>query len=147
MKKHITLIILSVFFLAANAKTTSFPIPVTKTRSYAEEGIKVKLILGGKTYDLITYNLNYSAADKSKQDIPVSPSPLLLNNGVNSVNVTIRSSKIDQDLMDWILSPDSNTKDGQIIITDADAGKTLKTITFSSLKPANYNESIRNKCL
>lgn len=144
MKKHTLLLAFSLIFLAASAKTTSLPIPVTNTKIYADEGVKVRLILGGKTYDLLSYNLNYSAADRSKTDIPVNSSPLILNNTVNSINVTLRSTKIDQELMDWILSPDSNTKDGQIVITDADAGKTLKTINFSSLKPANYNENLYN---
>ncbi len=144
MKKHITLIIFSFIFLASNAKP--LPLPVN-TKIIADEGIKLKLTLSGKTYDLISYNLNYIAADKSKQDAPGSTSIIttsILAPTVNNLNVSLRTSKLDQELMDWILTPNGSEKDGQIQIIDADAGKVLKTISFNSLKPANYTESFYN---
>lgn len=146
MKKHITLIILSLIFLASNAKPLPFPVKFTNAIN-ADEGIKLKLTLGGKSYDLISYNLSYIASDKSKADAPGSTSIIttsILAPTVNNLNVSLRTSKLDQELMDWILAPSSSEKDGQVQIIDTDAGKVLKTITFNSLKPANYSESFYN---
>ncbi|WP_299497967.1 type VI secretion system tube protein TssD [Mucilaginibacter sp.] len=65
-------------------------------------------------------------------------------NQANNISVTIKSSKIDQELMDWILSTDKEAKSGQIIITDGESGKTSKTITFTDLKASSYTENMYN---
>ena len=138
MKKPLVLIFsLVLLFFAAKATNTHFSTTPATTTIADDEGIKVKLTLAGKTYDLVSYTLNYTAVDKSRLDaMPVNA----LNN-INVLSVTIKSSKIDQELIDWILSPDSFGKDGQIVITDGESGKTLKTLTFSFLKPNSYTEN------
>src|SRR6187402_2696155 len=102
MKKPLVLIFSVVLlFFAAKAADTRFL--TTHTTTIADdEGIKVKFTLGGKTYDLVNYTLNYTAIDRSRLDAK----PVNNLNNINILSVTIKSSKIDQELMDWILSPE-----------------------------------------
>ena len=109
----------------------------------ADEGISIKLVLGNKTYDVISYNLNFTATDKEKST-PITTNGFSYMNQSNTIGITIRSSKIDQDFMNWLLSDNAEPKDGQLIITDNENGKLLKTITLTVLKSAFYNESMYN---
>jgi hypothetical protein len=102
-----------------------------------DDGTKFKLILGNKTYELQMYNLSYvpASTEKSKTEMPVNIYQS------NTLNVNLRTSKIDQELMDWLLDPEQSPKDGQIIAYDADTNKPIRTITFTGAKTASYNEN------
>ncbi|RYY07661.1 MAG: hypothetical protein EOP43_02600 [Sphingobacteriaceae bacterium] len=107
-----------------------------------DEGVKIKLIFNNKTYELQSYNLNYNRVDNSKSDGAINNVPAYVYPYQKSnINLNLRSSKIDQELLNWLLSPEQQTKDGQIIVTDGDTGKILKTVTFTGSNTANYNEN------
>lgn len=108
-----------------------------ETNLIFDEGVKIKLILNGKTYELQAYNLTYVRDDHNKSDGPFLGSSYQKS----SINLTLRSSKIDQELLNWILSAQQDAKDGQIIVTDGDNGKTTKTVTFTGANTASYNEN------
>ena len=141
MKKHIvfTLVLLLPFFLSLKANSLTF-----SDLSYAsladDEGFKARITLGGKTYDLLNYSLNFNGVDKVKLDAM----PLNTTLNINILSVGIKTSKVDQELMDWILTSGGTPKDGQIVITNSETGKVVKTITFTLLKPNTYNESFYN---
>ncbi len=136
MKKafSILLIAASVFILPAMAKKPAFKSNGHNKNLFLDEGTKIKLILDGKTFDLQSYNLNYYVppVDKSTT-VPVYQS--------SAVMVNLRSSKIDQELLDWILSPDAKPKDAQIIVYEEDTNKTVRKIILTGVKPASYTEN------
>lgn len=142
MKKQLILLTLCTGLLAFNTNATRLPAThhASLTKTIFDEGTKAKLVLGGKTYDVITYNLNFTALDKTKgTDVPLQTYPGL--NVFNGITLSIRSAKIDQELLDWLTSTDGAPKDGQIIITDVETGKTLKTLNLSGLRPSTYNDN------
>jgi Hemolysin coregulated protein Hcp (TssD) len=136
MKKafYILTILATVFIVPATAKKLATGYHHYNKNVRFEENPKIKLILDGKTYEVQNYNLAFYAP------IPDKPSTTTLYQ-TNSINISIRSSKIDQDLLNWILAPDPAPKNGQIIIYDADTNKTIRTITLTGLKTGNYNEN------
>jgi hypothetical protein len=125
----------------SSAKTLS-DFSYLKVVSDFDEGVKIKLVFNNKTYELQAYNLNYIRVDNSKSDVVSSNvSGYVYPYQKSNINLTLRSSKIDQELLNWLLSPDQQPKDGQIIVTDGDSGKILKTVTFTGSNTANYNEN------
>jgi len=141
MKKHIvfTLLLLLPFFLTLKANSSTIPgLPYANLAD--DEGFKARITLGGKTYDLLNYSFSFNGVDKTKLDAM----PLNTTLNINILSVGIKSSKVDQELMDWILTSGGTPKDGQIVITNSETGKTVKTITFTLLRPNTYNESFYN---
>ncbi|MDB5287359.1 MAG: hypothetical protein JWR05_2308 [Mucilaginibacter sp.] len=138
MKKTFYLIcVLSLFLTVSFAANNSNGKPNPAFTKYAyDEGSKIKLIIGDKTYELQSYNLIYAITDKSKSDLP--PSNYFQT---NNISFSIRSSKIDAEFINWILNPDQQSKDGQIIISDSETGKVTRTITFTGAKTNTYTEN------
>lgn len=146
MKKHFFLAVLFIASLSVTAKTIkpANPATLTANKKHLDEGVKITLVLDDKTYEIASYSLNYISKDKTATPaIPAPVNPLPYYNSVNNLGVTIRTSKIDQALLDWILSADRVAKEGKIIIVDSESGKT-KTLTLKSIKPAGYTESFYN---
>lgn len=141
--KKLVIVLMLIFSTIAYSTTKAFSrISYTILHSRFDEGVKIKLVLGNKTYYLQNYSIIYSRIDKTKNDATSSnvfggTYPYQKSN----ISVNLRSSKIDQELLDWILSAEQQTKDGQIIVTDGESGKTLKTITFTGANTAIYNEN------
>jgi hypothetical protein len=142
MRKLVFVVLLLASTVNYSAAKTLAKFPYSKAKLNFDEGVKIKLILNNKTYELQGYNLTYVRVDNSKND--VTSSNIL---GVyypyqkSNISLTLRSSKIDQELLNWLLSPEQQTKDGQIIVTDGDSGKTLKTVTFTGSNTASFNEN------
>jgi len=90
--------------------------------------------LDGKTFDLQSYNLNYYVPIPDKAlSTPVYQYSALM--------VTIRSSKIDQELLDWILSTDAKPLNAEIIVYEEDTNKPARKIRLTGVKPASYTET------
>ncbi len=102
-----------------------------------EEGTKIKMILNGKTYELQSYTLNYVPFDPDKP----KRENQLYNFQTNAITINLRTSKIDQELVDWIFSENQSLKDGQIVVYDAESGKPIKTISFKGAKTGSYTEN------
>jgi hypothetical protein len=138
MKKTFYLIcVLSLFLTVSFAANNSNGKPYPAFTKYAyDDGYKIKLIIGDKTYELQSYNLIYNTSDKGKSDIPT-----LNFYQTNNITLNIRAPKIDAELIDWILNPDQQPKDGQIIISDSETGKVIRTITFIGAKTNTYTEN------
>lgn len=147
MKKPILIvfILFLVFAGQAGAADFNFPVSIHKKLVKADEGTKLKLILGNKTYDISGYMFNYVyqiPVDKTNSNNGVATN--IFGNQTNNINITIRSVKVNQELMDWILSAGKEPKDGQIIVTDAESGKVTRTITFTGLIATTYSENASN---
>jgi hypothetical protein len=102
-----------------------------------DESSKITLKLGDKTYDIQTYNLSFRR-NRNKEK---TESASIDNYNTNTISITIRSNKLDQEFMDWLFAENQQPKDGQIIVYDADSGKT-KTITFTGATTSSYNEGL-----
>lgn len=138
MKKHLILIplicVIAHFSYATTRKVLKADTFLSSNKS--DEGTKMKLILGDKTYDIQSYNLSYFPASGNK-----TMTETVVNTYQSSViTIGVRSSKIDQEFIDWLLKSDAQPKDGQIIIYDADTKKTLRTISFTGASTWSYNE-------
>ncbi|WP_374951354.1 type VI secretion system tube protein TssD [Mucilaginibacter sp.] len=140
MKKLIVL--LAVLSLNYETLPSLFASPAPKFETANinfDEGTKIKLTIGGKTYELQSYSLSYvpGSGDKAKSEtVVMSYAP------TNSLNFNIKQSKVDSEFLDWIINPDQQPKDGQIVVTDGDTGKVLRTITFGGAKTQSYNENM-----
>lgn len=140
MKKLRSIILILMFLPATSTVAHSLTVVHSHNKSnvQAEEGIKIKMTLGNKTYDLQSYSLNFYRPEKTPAETPSS----IYGNLSSTITISIRSSKIDQELLDWMLAPEAIGKDGQIVVSDAESGKVLRTVTFTGVKTANYNENI-----
>lgn len=145
MKKTVIILLLLLSTIAYSSDQTLPKVSSPVSRSGFDEGVKIKLVLGDKTYELRSYSISYYRANKVKDNSNVSSgvSPYQRN----TLNVNLRSSKIDQELLNWLLSAEQQSKDGQIIVTDIDSAKTLKTVTFTGANTYSYNESNNNNSL
>jgi len=100
-----------------------------------DEGSKITLKIGDKTYDIQMYNLSYHPKTAKERN-----ESTFVNNTSNTISISIRSSKLDQEFIDWIFAVDQQPKDGQIIVYDGDSDKVIKTITFTGATTSSYNE-------
>ncbi|MGI4727806.1 MAG: type VI secretion system tube protein TssD [Janthinobacterium lividum] len=135
----VMLLISTVLYSSANSLSGTYR---TSVKSNFDESVKIKLILGNKTYELQSYSLTYFRPDNSKtnitsNDVLTAYSPYQKSN----ISIMLRSSKVDQELLNWLLAPEQQSKDGQIIVSDGDSGKILKTVTFTGANTASYNEN------
>jgi len=104
-----------------------------------DDNTKIKLILGDQTYEIQSYSLSYHQTETKP-----APNPITGIVGVaqtNSISVVIRTAKINQGLLDWILNPEQELRNGKIVVYDTDSGKVLKTITITGLKITTYSEN------
>jgi Hemolysin coregulated protein Hcp (TssD) len=90
--------------------------------------IKIKFEFEGKEYQLD--NLTYSFAPSTPDNIIAS---------IN-VNVSIKSQKMDQPLLDWCLKG-SDRKDIKVFIYHAEENYLMKTISFKNAMCNSFNES------
>ena len=126
----IVMLCLSLFITSAVfAKTNNAP------GHTFDEGVKIKLILGGKTYDLQSYSLSYFVADKQKAELS------MYNYQTNAISMGMRSSKVDPEFIEWLINPAQQPKDGQIILTDAESGKIVRTINLTGVTTFSYTEN------
>jgi len=94
---------------------------------------KIKLELEGKIYDLQTaYYSSYSP-----------PQPDYDGKTISNIAVSgsIKSTKIDQNLLDWFLYVNSGIKDGKISIYNDDNESNIKVITFQRGYCSSFSES------
>jgi len=141
MKKTLStlLILICAFTLSATTKKSRFTNHTIYKKVKSDEGTKIKLILGDKTFDIQSYSFGFYPASNEKDKAAAAN---IYQN--NLINVNIRVSKIDQELLDWLLNADQQPKDGQIIVYDADTNKELRKITFTGVKTGAYNENYNN---
>jgi hypothetical protein len=138
MKK---IVLLLIFGAALNvcvaAKHTTLPHSIYQPKNDPDDGTKLKLIIGGKTYDIQMYNLIYNPKDdKSKND----ETAIGFYSG-SVITISIRSSRLDQEFVDWIFDPNQKPQDGQLIAYDAESGKSIREITFTGATVSSYNEN------
>jgi Hemolysin coregulated protein Hcp (TssD) len=90
--------------------------------------IKIKFEIDKTVYQIDNINYSYS--------------PSTLDNIIASVslNISIKSQKMDQLLLDWCLSG-SEQKDIKVSIFHADENYLMKTIAFKNAKCISFNES------
>lgn len=105
-----------------------------------EEGTKIKLTLGDKTYDIQLYSLSAYYADKVN-DKPKTTDAALSYYSSNSLSITLRTSKVDQALLDWMLSPEPQIKDARMVVYDGESDKVIRTLTFTGVRPGSYSEN------
>lgn len=140
MKKAVTVLLLLLSTIAYSSDQTLPKVSEPVSRSDVDESVKIKLVLGDKAYDLKSYTISYYRTDKAKTKGSNALSftyPYLKN----SIGITLISSSIDQELLNWILAPEQQAKDGQIIVTDIETNKTLKTILFTDANTYTFSES------
>ncbi len=90
--------------------------------------IKIKFEFDGKEYQLD--NLTYSF-------VPSTPDNIIAS--IN-VNISIKSQKMDQQLLDWCLKG-SDRKDIKVFIYHAEENYLMKTISFKNAMCNSFNES------
>lgn len=92
---------------------------------------KTTLEVDGKVYSLSSVSVNTynrgSGYDPSPSD--------------QTIQVQIRSTKMDQFIWDWINSPDIVKKNGKIKLMNADENVVLQTIVFENGFSSSYNMS------
>ena len=99
--------------------------------------MKIKLDLEGKIYDLATTHFStYGQPPQTSNDEYYTSA-----SGPN-LSLTMKSNKIDQSLLDWVMNPRPALKNGKITVYDDDTNNVLKTITFQKGYCSSFSDSI-----
>jgi hypothetical protein len=99
--------------------------------------MKIKLELDGRTYLLQSTSYSFYPPP------PTNPGDDYYQQQVTAnLNFTLKPNRVDQFLMDWLMSPKVTLKDGKVSMLEDDTENILKQVTFQKAYPTGLSEAM-----